>query len=52
MPLQYVNSIICTLGFGLGVKRGLAIGGAPTMHNIFGLSGVGHLAYGMHDEVP
>lgn len=47
LPLQYVNSIICTLRFGLGVKKGLALGGAPRMHGIFGLSRVGNLHFGI-----
>ena len=34
---------ICTLKYELGVKDGLSIGGAPKMHNISGLSRVGHL---------
>jgi hypothetical protein len=44
--LQQVNSNICTLRFGLGVKGGLCIGGAPKMHDISGLSRVGHLHLG------
>ena len=36
--MQYVNSNICTLRFGLGVKNGLSIGGGPRMQNISYLS--------------
>ena len=36
-----VNSNFCTLRFGLGVKNGLYVGGAPKMHNILGLSRAG-----------
>ena len=36
-----MNLNICTLRFGLGVKGGLFVGGAPKMHNILGLSRVG-----------
>ena len=38
LSLQYVNSNICTLRFGLGVKNGLSIGGGPRMQNISYLS--------------
>ena len=38
-----MNSNIYTLRFGLGVKGGLFIVGAPKMHNISGLSRVEHL---------
>ena len=31
-----MNSNICTLRFGLGVKGGVVVGGPPTRHNIFG----------------
>ena len=41
-----MNSIICTLRLGLGVKGGLSIGGALKMHNISGLSRVGLLHLG------
>ena len=41
-----MNSVICTLRFGLGVKGGQFVGGAPKMHNISGLSQVGHLHLG------
>jgi hypothetical protein len=37
------ESNICILRFGLGVKGGLLLGGAPKMHNILGLSQVEHL---------
>jgi hypothetical protein len=46
LSLQYVNSNICTLRFGLGVKGGLSVGGTPRMHNISGLSRAGHLHLG------
>ena len=35
------KSNICTLRFGLGVKGGLYVGGAPKLHNILGLNRVG-----------
>ena len=41
-----MNSIICTLRFGLGVKGGLYVGGAPKMHNVLGLSQARHLHLG------
>ena len=41
-----MNSNMCTLRFGLGVKGGLSIGGAPKMHNILGLSRAGPLHLG------
>ena len=41
-----MNSNIGTLKFGLVVKGGLSIGGAPKMHNISGLSQFGHLHLG------
>ena len=37
------ESNICILRFGLGVKGGLLVDGAPKMHNILGLSQVEHL---------
>ena len=43
LSLQYVNSNICTLRFGLGVKGGISVGEAPKMHNILGLNQVGQL---------
>ena len=36
----------CTLRFALGVRGGVSLGGAPKMHNILGLSQVGHLHLG------
>jgi hypothetical protein len=41
-----LDSNICTLRFGLGVKGGLYVGGAPKMHNILGLSRAKHLHLG------
>ena len=41
-----MDSSICTLRFGLGVKGGSYVGGAPKMHNISGLSRVRHLHLG------
>ena len=41
-----MNSNACTLRFELGVKGGLCVGWAPSMHNIVGLSQVGHLHLG------
>jgi hypothetical protein len=46
LSLQFVNSTICTLSFGLGVKCALFVGGALKMHNILGLSRVMHLHLG------
>ena len=40
--LHQVHLNICTLWFGLGVKCGLSIGGAPRMHNIPGLTQARH----------
>ena len=36
--LQQVNSKICAMRFGLGVKGGLSVGGVPKMYSILGLS--------------
>ena len=36
LSLKQVKLNICTLRFGLGVKGGLAIGGAPKSHNMYG----------------
>ena len=33
--VEVSDSIICTLRFGLGVKGGLFVGGAPKMHTIY-----------------
>ena len=41
-----MNSNICTLRFGLGVKGGLFVSEAPKMHNILGLSRAGHVHLG------
>ena len=39
--LQYVNSKICILSFGLGEKKGMTMGRAPSTHSMSGLSLVG-----------
>ena len=41
-----MDSNICALRFGLGIKGGLSVGGAPKMHYISGLSQFGHLHLG------
>ena len=41
-----VFNYLCTLRFGLGVKGGLFVGGAPKMHIILGLSQAKHLQLG------
>ena len=46
LSLQYMNSNICTLRFGLGVNGSLFKGGASRMHNILGVSRARHLHIG------
>lgn len=46
LPLQYVNSEICTLRSGLGESGGLAFGGTPSVHMISGLSLAWHVHLG------
>lgn len=49
MSLQWVNSNVCFLRFGFGLRGVLVVVGAPRTHNISSLNLVGHLHGSNHD---